>query len=170
MNMGERRQVAGPRTLSYSGLFDGKEIYKLIKEQVADKGYDNWIEKEHNQKEGKEGKQIELAYMPKMKISDYIEMQLSIGILYKKLKRTTVKYKNKDIKVDEGELEITFEGFLHSDHWNRWEKGANNFFIRTIMDKFIFKTYYSKYQKELEKHIKEIYDHIRQYLNTTKQG
>ncbi|MFP4117314.1 MAG: hypothetical protein ACLFTR_00145 [Candidatus Woesearchaeota archaeon] len=167
--MAERRKVVDTRKLSYSGLFDGKEIYKLIKEQVADLGYDTWLEREHNEKTGKSGKQVELAYLPKLKVSDYIELQLGVKIVYKNLNRTSVKYKGKSIKVDEGDLEIEFEGYIHSDYFQRWDKGANNLLIRTIMDKFIFKSYYNKYQKMLERHIKDLYNHIRQYLNTTKQ-
>ncbi len=167
--MAERRKVVDTRTLSYSGLFDGKEIYRLIKEQVADLGYDTWLEREHNEKTGKNGKQVELAYLPKLKISDYIELQLGIEIIYKNLKRTSVKYKGKSIKVDEGNLELNFEGYIVSDYFDRWEKGATNLFIRTIMDKFIFKSYHSKYSKILEKHIKEVFDHVREYLNTSKQ-
>ena len=167
--MGERRKVVDTRTLSYSGLFDGKEIYKLVKEEIASLGYDFWLEREHNEKTGKNGKQVELAYLPKLKISDYIELQLGISILYKNLKRTSVKYKGKNIKVDEGDLEISFEGYIHSDYFNRWEDKADFLFIRTIMDKFIFKTYYGKYEKVLEKHIKDLFNHIREYLNTTKK-
>ena len=166
--MGERRKVVNPRTISYSGLFDGKEIYKIIKSGAGDIGYDNWVEQDHNEKDGKDGRQVELAYLPKMKITDYIELQLSVDLKYSKMKKTKVKYKGKDITVDEGDLEITFEGYIHSDYWSRWES-PNWFFLRTIMDKFIFKTYYNKYTNQLKSHIDRIYDDVREYLNTTKK-
>ncbi|MFW6230425.1 MAG: hypothetical protein ACOC32_00180 [Nanoarchaeota archaeon] len=166
--MAERRTVVPERTLSYSGLFDGKELYKLIKEWVMDHGYDDWIERNHTEKNTKTSKQVEIDYLPKAKVSDYLELQLGMNITYMNLKKTKIEYKGKKVEVDEGDLEINFTGFILSDYWGRWENKAHWFFIRTIMDKFVFKFIFDKYTKELNNHITELYNHIRQYLNTTK--
>ena len=168
--MAERRQVVPTRTLSYSGYFDGKEIYKHIKNWVKDMGYDEWREPEHTEKNAKTHRQAEITYIPEHKISDYIKMQIRFDITYMNLKSATVKYKNKDVKVDEGDLEIVFRGYIVSDYDNKWENKAHWFFLRTIMDKFILRAYYSKYETELANQIKELYNNLREYLNVTKQN
>ena len=176
--MGERRIVGQGRKLTYSGIFDGKELYRLIKGQLGDIGYDNWVEKEHSEKHTKTHKQVEITYLPWIKISDYIQLQIRIDITYKNLKDITVDYKGKKLKTQEGDLELFFRGYLVTDYEGNWEKKeskysilksvSNYFFIRTIMDKFIFKTYYSKYEKLVNDQIKDVYNNVREYLNTTK--
>lgn len=166
--MSERRIAVPERVLSYSGYFDGKELYKLIRSWVSDRGYDDWIEREHSEKHVKGKKQVEITYLPMMKISDYIQLQLGIDITYMNVQKTTVEYKGKKVKVDEGDVEIAFTGYIVSDYEDRWENKPNYFFIRTIMDKFVFRVYNAKYEQMLSEHIKELFNDIREYLNTTK--
>ena len=166
--MTEGRAVLQGRKISYTGLFDGKEIYQMIREKMADKGYDDWIVKKHTEKRGKNGKQVEIKYLPTSTVNDYTKIQVKIEILYKDLKRTSVKYKGKKIDLDEGSLEIVFSGFLLTDIWGRWDSSADLFFLRTIMDKFIFWRQTAKYESMVKDHIEELYNYIRKYLNTTK--
>ena len=166
--MSERRIIVPGRVVNYSGFFNGKELYKLIKGIVTDLGYDAWLEKEHNEKNTKTHKQVELLYLPEMKVSDYILLQIEISITYMNLKSGIVEYKGKKIKIDDGELEINFRGFMITDYEDRWENKPHYFFIRTIMDNFVLKPQISKYEKMIEEHIKHLYNDIREYLNTTK--
>lgn len=168
--MADRKEIISARTLSYSGIFDGKEIYKHLRGTIKEFGYDDWLEKEHSEKNTKTHKQVEIMYLPSLQISDYIKLQIRIDITYMNLKHVTVDYKGKKLNADEGELELVFRGYLISDYENRWEGKQHWFFLRAIMDKFIMSTYYSKYEKMLSEHIKELYNSVRQYLNTTKHA
>ncbi len=176
--MGEIKLVVPGRQLSYSGIFDGKELYRLIKGQLGDFGYDNWVEKEHTEKHTKTHKQVEITYFPVLTVSDYIKLHIGIDIKYMNLKDITVEYKGKKIKAQEGDLSLEFKGYMVTDYEKNWEKGkskysgiksvSNYFFIRTIMDKFILNRYHSKYEKILSDQIRETYNNVREYLNTTK--
>lgn len=166
--MAERRKVVDERILGYSGIFDGKKLYQLIREFVADRGYDDHVEREHTEKNTKDTRQVEIDYMPKYKVSDYVELHMNLFITYMNLKKTTVEYKGKKVHLDEGEVRISFTGNLLSDYWGRWEERQHYFFIRTIMEKFIFKFIYDADIKHIKKDIDDLYNYVREYLNTTK--
>jgi hypothetical protein len=166
--MAERKKVVDERILSYSGIFNGKELYQLIREYVADRGYDDHVERAHTEKKVGDSHQVEMDFMPKYKVSDYVELHMNLYITYMNMKKTTVEYKGKKHKLDEGEVRISFTGHILSDYWERWESKSHYFFIRVIMENFIFKFIYDRDVKHIKKDIDDLYNYIRQYLNTTK--
>ena len=167
--MAERRLIVKSRTFSYEGLFDGKELFKLIRGWFAEQGYDDYLIRKQTEKHVKGKRQVEIDYLPKKKVSDYFEKQINLDITYMNLKKTQVQYKGHKVSLDEGEVEISFTGYLKTDYEGRWEDTPWKYFFRVLMDRFILAPYVARYTSETAEDIKIVYNLIREFLNATKQ-
>ena len=48
--------------------------------------------------------------------------------------------------MNQGKIDLVFDGILETDYENRWEGKPLFFFLRTLFDKYIFKPYTTGYQ------------------------
>ena len=166
--MAERRTIVSGKVLKYEGLFNAKELFGVIDTWFADNSFADRVEVEHMEKVTKTHKQVEIYYQPYKKVSDYAKIEIRLLISMMDLKKTVVEYEGHKTNINEGSLEIVFDGYLTTDYENRFENSAEFFFWRALMDKFIFKTYTSKDEARIEKYVAELFNHLRQYLNATK--
>jgi len=75
--MAEIRTLIDGKSLSYEGIFNIKELYKVIDVWFRDRGYDkqeikNWEDVSESEK------QIVLEIIPYKKVSDYARIDISI--------------------------------------------------------------------------------------------
>lgn len=166
--MAERRTIVSGRQFHYKGLFNAKELYQLIDTWFADNGFGDRVEVEHMEKVTKTHKQIEIYYQPYKKVSDYAKIEIRLLIKIFDLKKQIVEYEGRKVNINEGDLNIEFDGYVTTDYEGRWVNKPSYFFWRTMMDKFFFKSYSSIPEKQVTDLVQELYNHIRQYLNATK--
>lgn len=163
--MAERRTIVSGRVLRYSGTFNAKELYELIDQWFADQGFSGREEIEHMEKITKNHKQVEIFYQPSKKVSDYAKIELRLLITISNLKRRIVELEGRKTNMDEGNLEITFDGYLTTDLEGRYESKPQYYLWRTIVDKFITKTKDSKFEGMITNYIQELYTRLRKYLH-----
>lgn len=172
--MVDKINVGSVRSLNFSGFFKANELYKMLRKYFADEGFDDWVELEHFEKQIKGKRQVEIYYMPRRKYSDYARVEVKILLEIQNLAPKEVTFEGKKVKLDEGDIDISFEPFLTTDYEGRWEGGAQKknktdwFIIRYLMNKFILRMYTVKYEKLANKLVDEIYNKTKQYLNASK--
>ena len=69
----------------------------------------------------------------------------------------------------DGELSITFDGFLATDYEGRAEIDPHNFLWRTLIDKLLRKNPASEEEAKISGFVVELYNHLRDYLKKTSQ-
>ena len=163
--MAERRPVVQNVVVKYSGLFNAKELWRLIENWFAENGYGDRPEIYHDEYVVKGHKDIEIRYQPYRKVSDYLKLEHRLIIKILGLEKKTIEKDGHKIKVDKGDLNIRFDSFLNTDYEGRWENRPEFFFIRTIVDKFVFKTYTGKYEKQLTDQVQQMKTLVEKYLN-----
>ena len=162
--MSERRLVIDHMKLSYEGLFDLHELYSLINQWLKDKGFD--LREARNQEHVKQsGKFIELELLPWKKIPHYARHVIRINIKILHLKDVVVEEDQKRIKVNKGTVNITMDGYLDTDYEDRWESRPFYFFIRTLFDKFVYRTYTTQYEELLLENVLQLQSTIKAFLN-----
>jgi hypothetical protein len=162
--MAERRLVVDHMKLNYEGLFDVHELYMLIDRWLREKGFDKResINQEHVKPEGK---YVHLVLQPWKKITDYARHIIKIDIKILHLKEVVVDYDQKKSKMQTGTVSITFDAYLDTDYEDRWEQKPFYFFLRTLFDKWVYRTYSTEYEELLIENVTQLQQTIKSFLN-----
>ncbi|MBW3022981.1 hypothetical protein KY308_02670 [Candidatus Woesearchaeota archaeon] len=165
--MPEQKIVVSGMTVQYEGIMNLRDIYKIIDDWQKDNDYDT-IEKLNAEYVRPEGKYIELTLEPEKKVSDYVKNIIKIKLIARNIKDVTVEDEGRKKKMQEGELAVTLTGVLETDYEGKWEQKATIFFLRVLVDKYIYKFYTDKFESALAKEIKDLHTQIKSFLNLYK--
>ncbi len=162
--MSERRLVIDHMTLTYEGLFDLHELYTLINLWLKDKGFD--LREQRNQEQVRpNGKFIEVEMLPWKKITDYARHVIRLNIRILSMKDAVVEEDGKRVKLNKGMIKLVMDGYLDTDYEDRWESKPFYFFIRTLFDKFVYRTYSTQYEELLVENCLQLHSTIKAFLN-----
>lgn len=165
--MSEREVLIDKMRLTYEGLFDVVELYKLIDRFLKEKGYDK-RERHNSERVTATGKFIELEIEPWKKITDYVQNVIKLRIVLTDVKEVVIKKGNTKVKLNKGRARLVFDCYMETDYENRWEGKPMFFFLRTILDKYIFKPYTSGYRKNAMDDCNHLYNKIKAFFNLYK--
>lgn len=162
--MAERRLVVDHMIIAYEGLFDLHELYTLINQWLKDKGFD--LREQKNQENVKPGgKYIEVEELPWKKITDYARHVIRLNIRILNMKDAVIEEDGKRLKLNQGRIRISMDGYLDTDYEDRWESKPFYFFLRTIFDKFVYRTYSTQYEELLVENCLQLSSTIKAFLN-----
>lgn len=162
--MPEKKFVFEKMTLSYEGLFNLYELFQMIDTWLRKKGFDK-REKRNNEFISETGKDIEVVLEPWKKVSDYINMKFKIDIHFSEVKEVIVEKDGAKIRLNKGRAVIVIDGWLETDYEGAWQSRPDYFFLRTIVDKFVYKIYNDKYEKMINDLGVEVFNEIKAFLN-----
>ena len=165
--MAERRLVVDHMRLKYQGMFDLFEFYKLIDNWFREKAFDK-RELRNQEIVRPDGKYVELILMPWKKISDYARHVIRIELRVFKLKEVVVERDGNRVKMNEGKVDIILDGYLDTDYEDRWEQKPFYFFMRTLFDKFVYRTYSTQYEELLVENVSQLHTLMKSFLNLYK--
>lgn len=162
--MAEVDHIIDSATVSYSGLFSMRELYKLITNWCMEHQYDPYDAQ--NLEQVREDKRfIQLIMIPARKMSDYIKFQIKITVVAADLIETVVEKDGLKSKFDQGNVTIIFNAFYITDYENKWNERALHYFVRLAYNKFINKAHMDKYRGQLVDDVNNLRDNIKSYLN-----
>lgn len=165
--MAERLIVVDKARLGYSGPFDAKEVFEVIRSWASDKGY--WIyEKKHTETVAPEGKFMEFDLEPFKKITDYSKGVVKIRIQMSGVKDITLKRDNKKVKLQEGNVSFVFTGILETDYEHKWESKPVFYVLRTVVEKYMLRPFISGHEKGIKEDVDVLLNQLRSYLNLSK--
>ncbi|MBN2458289.1 hypothetical protein JXB31_04125 [Candidatus Woesearchaeota archaeon] len=166
--MSERRIIVDGTTLRYEGIFNFNELYLLIENWVRQKGYDQ-NELKNFEQMLKDGRDIEIEMYPYKKTTDYHKLIIKIVIIAKKMKDVVLKKDGIDVKMNDGQLQIKFTGYLVTDYDNKWEGKPLYWFLRLLFDKFIYRAETTRQTRIITDEIDSLYNYLRSYLNMARK-
>ena len=162
--MAEKDVVITGLSVSYTGLFNYADLFRLIDAFLIDKGYDR-KEAKHVETVKPEGKYIEIGLGPGKALSDYAKSNLSIGIKANGIKEVTATIDGVKQKLNSGTVTVTFEGVLETDYEGRWENKPFYLFLKILWDKYVIKTFTGGFEKIIKADIEQLRDQVKGYLN-----
>tara|TARA_Y100000310_G_scaffold264383_1_gene275013 strand:+ start:248 stop:790 length:543 start_codon:yes stop_codon:yes gene_type:complete len=162
--MAERTIVVDHLRLTYEGLFEVNELYKTIDEWLRGKGYDK-KESKNIEKVTPEGKYIELELEPWKKITTYAKNVIKMRIIMTNIKEVEIEKDNAKVKMNQGSVQIVFDGFLETDYEGRWEAKPMLYFLRTIFNRYIYGFYTDGYKKNVLDDVNHLHSVIKSFLN-----
>jgi hypothetical protein len=165
--MAERRIVIDNLMLQYEGLMDLRDMYLMIDKWFRQKGYDK-LEKRNHEHVLKDGKYIEIELEPWKKISDYAKIVQNLYFHCYNIKDVTVNKDGHDVKMNQGKIKIRFIGYLVTDYEHKWEGKPIFYFLRAVIDKWVYRVSADKYEAAVADDVKHLYQNIRAFLNLNR--
>jgi hypothetical protein len=151
-------------TIHYKGLVDLKGFNKVMDTFFREKGYDR--QEIHNEEQVLEDKkELLMKLMPYKKITDYAKIEFFIIVTITDMKEVTIEKEKIKMKLLKGSINVDIDTYLVTDYEGSWETKPFYFFVRTLFDKFVYKTYTEKFEAQAMKEAKELKHEMKSYLN-----
>ncbi|MBI2138584.1 hypothetical protein HYU13_03280 [Candidatus Woesearchaeota archaeon] len=162
--MSSFRLIVDHLKLDYSGTFDFKGLIRVINAWAFEKDMEK-NENKANEIETPDGRQIEYENQVTKRLSDYTIFCLKMRILGKNLKKVELVKDKRKMKVDRGRILFFLDGFLQTDSESKWEDRPLLIFLRTMFDKFIYKLYTDRFERQLTRDCYELFHLVERFLN-----
>ncbi len=148
--------------LKHTGIIDFPELYNFTYSWLVDEEY-FVVEKSYNEKIIANGKDLEIKWEAKRKISDYFRFNLKLTWRVI-LTPVEVERNGKKIRAEQAKLEIKLEGVLEKDYEHRWETSSFLKFLRGVYDRYLIRGRIENYEKKLYGEIEEFRKEVKSFL------
>jgi len=149
--------------IKQSGIFNFKGFYEFLYDYWMDENYDvyetQYIEKVLDEN----SKNVEIWWSARKEISDYFKYEITGHWIILGMRKVKVQKDGKEISMDSGTLEITFEATLQKDYQNKWNKGSLKF-LRKTYDKYIIKSRIEDHELKLFQEANETITQMKSFL------
>jgi len=166
--MADTRLIVDHLRLDYKGPFEFNGLIRLINAFLKERGFDLRHDKDFEMNT-KKGKQMEWQISPWKRVSDYVNFLPKIRILAQDMGKIEVVKDKKKVKVDNGRIIMTIDGWIAFDYFHKWDERPFLMFLRSLYDRFIYKVYTERFEQRFSYDMKQLYDRIEQFLNMYKQ-
>jgi hypothetical protein len=162
--MPEKKIVIDGLELSYEGLFDLNDLLKAIDKYARERGYAK-REKRRQEIVRPGGKEFSMELRPTKIKTEYYALMIKIRINITNLQEVEVLKNKVKTKLNKGNVSMVFDAWALTDFRRRWEQKPLYYFLRTLVDKFIYKFYSDKFHGELIEDCHFLHTNIKAYLN-----
>jgi hypothetical protein len=162
--MVERDRIYGTK-FKFTGIFDFKAFYNFVYGWLKEYKYQLIEEKSYSEKIKPDGKEIEIHWEARKKISDYFRFLIKLDWLVLGMTTVEVEREGVKVKLNKGAIEIVITGYLEKDYENRWETNAFSKFLRGIYDRYIIRSRIESYEDEIVEEIDELNAQCKSYLS-----
>ena len=160
--MAEKDKIATEK-IKHNGLFDFKEVYRFLYTLATDLEYE-LEERLYSEKNTAKGKEVEILWLAKRKISDYFRFNIKMKWLILGMSDVEVMRDGMKVNMNKGSFEITFNCYLEKDYENRWEATAFLKFLRGLYDNYIIRGRISDYEDRLTEDMSELIEQLKAFL------
>lgn len=152
---------------SYTGLISISGIYNFIKQFVGEHGY-AFNEMNHTEQVFEDGKHINLFIISNAKISDAAEINWEISLNFSNCQEVSVELEGRPVKMHKGTVDLSVELFAKTNYDKSFEQNAFQYFIRTVLDKYVVKSYINQAKARSKKDFSIFMEQAKSYINLEK--
>ena len=152
--------------VNYQGIFNLSDLLILIDSFFKKKGYTKH-NMGHTEKRTEKGRNINLRLRPFKKVKiNKLEVQIWLNI--SDMKDIQKKIDGIKVSLNKGKVNIIIDAFVIEDMRGKWEARAEYTMIRTIFDKFLFRSKSKDYEGMVKSDATELKDELSSFLNLNK--
>lgn len=152
------------QTLKHKGFFDYSELYSFCYGWLKDHKY-SLSEDSYTEKVQSNGRDIEIEWSAKKKVSDYFKEELSVKFTFSGITDAEVMVEDQKVSTNKGSLKIAISATLVKDYDDQWSKTPFYKFLRGIYDKYIIRNTTDLYGGKLGDTAESLYNDIKAFLN-----
>ncbi len=134
----EREIYVDRMIVTYSGVFKFKELLELVETWCNQKGYYKEVVNQKH-KLSKTGKSSSVTFQLHRKITQLHVSVIDISLSGLHMTDIEEDIDGKIMDLNEGDVEIVFNGFLMTHIKHRWESRPKFALIRKMIDKYVYK-------------------------------
>lgn len=162
--MAEKRFIIQGKKVAYAGLIDVQGLYKQIKGFMDRYGYAP-NETDNKEEVYEDGKQIMLVLKGAKKLSDFAKIEWKVKLNFYKIQEMTVEKDGVKLRLHKGKTDVKSDMILVTDYDGSFEQTAFQYFMRVIIDKYIFKSYLSRAGGVAKKDYVNFEGKVKDFLN-----
>ena len=155
--------------LGYSGAFSIKEFFEAVEDWKEKNGFDKEI-KRHLEHAEPDGRKIEWFVELWKDERDFARIVIRFKALFDKLTEVEIKKDNRRVKLSKGEVLTLIDGILVQDVYGRWQQKPMFYFLRTIVDKYIYRFHKYQFEAEVEQYVHDLHKHLKLFFESQKKG
>lgn len=165
--MTEKKFVIDGMKLSYNGPFDIIEFYRKVEDWIETKGKEKELKKKVEHVEPS-GKKIEWLIEIWEDVSEYARTLVRVRALFNDVKEVKIKRGKTKKGLNKGNALIILDGILETDIAGKWQQKPVFYFLRALVDKFVYKFYMNKMEDKLAKDVYELHDTLKDFFDSYK--
>ena len=135
--------------MKYVGLLNFKEYYQFCHDWLVQEIDTKLMETKYEEKIKQDGKDINIKWIAKAKITDYFRYVIEVKFRILRMKDVEVIKDGIKIKMQDASVEIKVKGDLQRDYEGKFERTAWRKFLRGIYEKWIIKPRIEQYEDKL---------------------
>lgn len=147
----------------FDGLFVFKDVYNFVYSLLRDSKYDV-SEPAYSEKTTPEGKEIQIRWEARRKISDYFRFTLVVDWLVLGLTAVEAEKAGARVKMNKGSVEVKITAFIDKDYEERWESNAIAKFFRGIYDRYVVRSRIERYEEKVAVEVDELIAQLKSFL------
>lgn len=164
--MGEVKPILD-KTINYTGLISVKGLFQTVMKELNDKDYGPYEEK-HDEQVFEDGKQIIIKIVGSRSVSDMAAIKWETKLEFGKCEECVVEKDGHQVTMFKGSVAVKTEVELETSMDKTYEQSAFMYFIRVIVDKYIFKSYLSKATSRAKQDYSVFESNVKSFLNFEK--
>ncbi len=165
--MVEKKFVIDGMKISYEGPFDVIEFYKKVEDWISAKGKEKEIKKKVEYVEPS-GKKIEWFIEIWEDVNEYTRPLVRMRALFTDVKEVKIKTGKSKKRLNKGNALIIIDGILETDLQGKWQQKPIFYFLRTLVDHFIYKFYMNKIEDKLAADCSDLRGALEDFFNSYK--
>ncbi len=162
--MSETRLLVDEKQLTYSGLIPVQGLYRTVKTFLQENDY-NPFDSRNEEQVFEDGKQIILEIKGEKKLSEFARINWETKFYFTGLQEMFVEKGGKKLRLHRGKVMLQTDVFLLTDYEKTFEQNAFQYFLRVVIDKYVFKSYMNRNVALVMKHYKRFEETVKRYLN-----
>lgn len=162
--MTEYHTVSLGKSISYTGYFDFAKLWRVIREYMESRGY-FYTEAQHNEIVKEQGKNIFIEVDVDRELTDYVKGRIKIECEVHHLVDVEVDVNGKKRTLNDAKVHLKFESYVLTDWEGRFDGMAYLFFIRTMLEKFVYQRQINKFKHITQEDQDALIKEIKAYLN-----
>lgn len=162
--MAELKTIFQKKSFEYSGLISVQGLYRAAMNWLTENDFNPYEEK-HMEQVFENGKEITIEIKGEKELSDYAQIKWKTKIVFTKLQEQVIQKDNQRVRMHKGKVKFATTVFLATDYDKTLEQTAFLFFLRTLIDRFVFKSYVNKAVARIHSQYFKFQETLKSYLN-----
>lgn len=135
----EKFLLINNRQLKYKGIFRADELFSTVNRALEERGYTK-REKKSEEIVTEAGKKTYLELRPYKELTRYLALMIKIKVNLDNVTETPEEVRGERRMFQQGDILIAFDAWLMTDYKNRWGMKPFFFFLKGMMNKYLYKT------------------------------
>jgi len=167
--MVEKKFVVYNLRLAYNGPIKIVDFYKEVEDWIRQKKMNKELKKKMERLTPK-GKKLEWIVECWKKHASEVKEVIRLRSMFNDVKDIEVNRNGKRIKIQQADILILIDGILETDLSEKWEQKPMFFFIRAMVDKYIWKFHTEKYDGIVANDADDLHRTLQAFFNLQKMA